>query len=265
MILRGRGIFRGIARGPIVALDSPFSFLGGVDPSTGLLSDSNDVSIAGKVLAFPTGKGSTVGSYTMLEMKRQGTLPAAILNKKAEPIVTTGAVMCGIPLVDSIDVSVLRSWDVAIVDGTEGTVEVEGVEKKSVVTCILMKRDRFLILKRSEKVGTFRGKWAGVSGYVEVGEEPIQTALKEMCEEVRVTDAELVRQADPIVVRSGEIVWEIHSFLFKVKGDGITTDWEHTGHRWIVPDELPGFDTVPGFDRVVEMLLSRKIVSTGTR
>lgn len=265
MILRGRGISGGAARGPIVALDSPFNFLGGVDPSTGLLSNSKEVDIAGKVFAFPAGKGSTVGSYTMLEMKRQGTLPVAILNRKAEPIVTTGAVMCGIPLVDSIEVSLLRSGDTAVVDGTEGAVEVEGVEWKSVVTSILTKGDKFLILRRSGMVGTFRGKWAGVSGYVEVGEEPIQTALKEMSEEVGVTDAELSRQTDPIVIRSAGTVWEIHPFLFKVKDETITTDWEHTEHRWIVPDELPAFDTVPGFGRVIETLLSGKSTSVRTR
>ncbi|MDD1769214.1 MAG: DUF126 domain-containing protein [Methanomassiliicoccales archaeon] len=246
-------------------MSAPFSFLGGVSPSTGLLSGSDDISIAGRVFAFPVGKGSTVGSYTMLEMKRLGTLPIAIVNGRAEPIVTTGAVMCNIPLVDSVDVSLLRSGDRAIVDGTSGTVEVEGVEKKRVVTCILMKEDKFLILKRSGQVGTFRGKWAGVSGYVEAGEEPIQTALKEMSEEVGVDDAGLLRQADSIVVRSGEIVWEIHPFLFKVKDEKIAIDWEHTELRWITRDELATFDTVPGFDRVIRMLLSGKSHSRGNR
>lgn len=208
------------------------------------------------MFAFPVGKGSTVGSYTMLEMKRLGTLPVAIVNSRAEPIVTTGAVICNIPLVDSMDISLLRSGDRATVDGTVGTVEVEGVEWNSVVTCILMKEDKFLILKRSGKVGTFRGKWAGVSGYIEVGEEPIQTALKEISEEVGVNDAQLLRQADSIVVRSGEAVWEIHPFLFKVKNERIAIDWEHTEHRWVTPDELAAFDTVPGFDRVIRMLLS---------
>jgi len=238
-----------------VTLSTPFSFLGGVTPSTGLLSGSDNVSLAGKVFAFPVGKGSTVGSYTMLEMKRAGTLPAAIINCKAEPIVTTGAVMCGIPLVDGVDVSLLRNGDEATVDGTAGTVEVEGVEWKSVVTCILTEGDEFLILKRSGKVGTFRGKWAGVSGYVEEGEEPIETALKEMSEEVGVDDALLLRRAESMVVRSGDTLWEIHPFLFEVAKREIAIDWEHTEHRWITPKELAEFETVPGFDRVIKVLL----------
>lgn len=238
-----------------MTLIAPFSFLGGVNPSTGRLSGSDEVSLAGKVFAFPVGKGSTVGSYTMLEMKRAGTLPTAIVNCRAEPIVTTGAVMCGIPLVDGVDVSLLRSGDKAAVDGIAGTVEIEGVEWKSVVTCILTKGDKFLILKRSGKVGTFRGRWAGVSGYVEVGEEPIETALKEMSEEVGVDDALLLRRAESIVVRSGDTVWEIHPFLFEVANGEVATDWEHTEHRWITLEELPDFDTVPGFDRVMKVLL----------
>jgi predicted aconitase with swiveling domain/8-oxo-dGTP pyrophosphatase MutT (NUDIX family) len=245
-----------MAEGEIVALESSFSFLGGVDQSSGLLQGSGSVGIAGKVFAFTEGKGSTVGSYTMLEMKRRGTLPVAILNTIAEPIVTTGAVICRIPLVDSIDVSVLRNGDRAIVDGTRGAVEIEGVELKDVVTCILTNGDRFLIMKRSEKVGTFKGKWAGVSGFVEVGEEPIQTAVKEMSEEVNVTDARLLKKAAAILVRSGDIVWKLHPFLFAIDNVRVEIDWEHTEHRWILAENLREFDTVPGLDKVIRALLS---------
>lgn len=244
-----------MAEGEIVALESSFSFLGGVDQSNGLLQGSDSVGIAGRVFAFTVGKGSTVGSYTMLEMKRRGTLPVAILNTIAEPIVTTGAVLCRIPLVDSIDVSVLRNGDRAIVDGTRGAVEIEGVELKDVVTCILTNGGRFLIMKRSENVGTYKGKWAGVSGFVEVGEEPIQTAIKEMSEEVNVTDARLLKKADAILIRSGDIVWKMHPFLFETNDVRVETDWEHTDHRWILAENLREFDTVPGLDRVIRALL----------
>lgn len=254
--MQGRPISKGRAEGEVLLYEGPFSFLGGVDPSTGRLSGTDQRAITGKVFAFPVGKGSTVGSFTMLEMKRNGTLPAAIINSTAEPIVATGAVMCGVPLADRIDVSVLRDGDLAVVDGNDGTVEVKEVERKSVVTCIVRHKGRFLILKRSERVGTYRGKWAGVSGYVEKGEEPIQTALKEMREEVGLSDAKLMKQASVLTVRSGQTVWDIHPFLFEVGEERVVTDWEHTEHRWIAQSELLSFDTVPGFARVVETLLS---------
>ncbi len=261
MILRGRAISKGRAEGPTVLLSTPFSFLGGVDARTGSLlapEEARGADLKGSVFAFPCGEGSIVGSYTMLDMAKKGTLPAAIVNERAEPIVTTGAVMAGIPLVDRISISLLRDGDRAIVDGNSGTVELPEVEGKEVVTCVLRKGDRILILRRSEEVGTFRGRWAGVSGYVEAGEKPLDTAYKEMAEEARVTQAELVTEAEPLLIRSGQVIWTIHAFLFGVKNAQVRTDWEHTEHRWIRPNELRDFDIVPGFERVVSLLLSEK-------
>jgi len=119
--LRGRAIWRGWARGEALVSSQPISFYGGVDPETGKIVERGHElegkSIAGKILAFPYGKGSTVGSYTILRLKRRGVAPKAIVNLRCEPIIAVGAIIAEIPTIDGIDVSVMRSGELVEVDG----------------------------------------------------------------------------------------------------------------------------------------------------
>jgi len=255
MILKGRGISRGKAEGRLTLLRKPFSFLGGVDPKTGRLtvaSGAEGREIRNGIFAFPSGRGSTVGSYTILQMRKLATAPAAIINEKAETIVATGAVMAGVPMIDSIDLGLLLDGDEVIVDGESGTLELPHVDEVDVVTCILRFEGKILILKRSEKVSTNQGLWAGVSGYIEDGEAPLQTARKEIREETAVENAELLKSGEILKVRSGTRLWCIHPFLFEPASADITIDWEHTDYRWIDPDDIDHGTTVPGFQLVLK-------------
>ena len=255
MKLEGRGISRGEAEGEVLLSDAPVSFLGGIAPASGELADRPGGSVTGRVFAFPRGKGSTVGSYVMLEMKRVGTLPAAIINESAEPIVATGAVLSGVPLVDGIDLSLLRSGDRCVVDGSKGTVELPDVREVHVVSCFLRCGEELLMLKRSDRVGTFPGHWAAVSGYVEEEETPLEAARREIMEEVSL-EPELVRAADPARVRNEDTIWVIHPFLFHTGERSVTIDWEHTEYQWMLPDRMAGLKTVPGLEEVYRSLLS---------
>ncbi|ASJ14205.1 DUF126 domain-containing protein [Thermococcus radiotolerans] len=129
MRLQGRKIVGGKAEGELVVSQKPLSFLGGVDPETGIVTDAeSDIrgqSIAGKILAFPRGKGSTVGSYVIYALKKNGKAPKAIIVGEAETIVATGAIIAGIPMVDGVDVSKLRSGKRVTVNADEGLVEIE--------------------------------------------------------------------------------------------------------------------------------------------
>ncbi|QYZ80348.1 DUF126 domain-containing protein [Methanofollis formosanus] len=128
MIVKGRGIAKGSASGRLLVSDAPLSFLSGVDPESGVIIEEGHPlqgqSIVGTVFAFPYGKGSTVGSYVMYALSRNEKAPAAIINTEAEPIIATGAIMSGIPMVDHLEVGLADLPDGAevTVDGDEGTV-----------------------------------------------------------------------------------------------------------------------------------------------
>lgn len=261
--MKGRGIRRGRVEGTALVCSTPLSFLGGVDVRTGRIRDgecdADGRSVRGKVLCFPFGRGSTVGSYAMYQLRLNGKAPKGIVNSSAEPIVATGAIMSDIPMVDKVDISLVADGDRVIVDGAEGTVELKGVEERHVVTAILRRRGKMLLLKRSDEVGSYRGRWAGVSGYIERGEEDIDAVRREIEEEVGLRKLRLVRRTDPQGFRHEDVVWTVHPFLFDVGAEKLSTDWEHVDSAWIEPDELTGYDTVPGLKVVVEKLLRRPI------
>ena len=132
LLIRGRGIAGGLGKGPLLVSPVPLSFLSGVDPESGIIVEKGHplqgVCIAGTVLAFPYGKGSTVGSYVLYALSRNGHAPAAIVNTEAEPIIATGAIIGEIPMIDHIDIPInrLRSGIQVQVNGDSGEMMYEG-------------------------------------------------------------------------------------------------------------------------------------------
>ncbi|MCX8173108.1 MAG: DUF126 domain-containing protein [Thermoplasmata archaeon] len=128
MIMQGRGISPGIVEGTAIVSKSPLSFYGGIDPKTGIVIEKGHElegkCVSGKILVFPNGKGSTVGSYVIYGLKKYGKEPLAIINQKMETIVATGVILAGIPAVDSVEISRITEGAVLRVDGTKGTVEI---------------------------------------------------------------------------------------------------------------------------------------------
>lgn len=120
MELKGRIIYKGRGEGEALTTNQPISFYGGVDPNTGeVIEKGHELqgkSVKGKVLVFPTGKGSTVGSYTIYRMKKNGTAPAGIVNRECETIVAVGAIISEIPCVDSVDISRIKTGDMVRIE-----------------------------------------------------------------------------------------------------------------------------------------------------
>ena len=261
MRLEGRAVSPGRAEGEALASGKPMSFLGGVDRETGTVldptSDLRGESVAGRVLAFPHGKGSTVGSYVLYGLARRGRAPAAIVNERTETIVATGCILGGIPLVDGIDVSILRTGDRILVDGGAGAIDVPDVTERPVVTAFLRNRGRVLIVKRGEKVGTFRGAWSGVSGYLEEGTRPVEQARQEIREETAMAGARLRSHGPVIRTRHESTVFAVHPFLFDVPSRRVRLDWENVEARWVRPEELGRLTTVPKLAEVLASVLPR--------
>lgn len=131
MIIKARTISKGKAWGEALVSQAPIGFLGGVDPKTGIVIEKGhpleNRCVSGKVLIFPCGKGSTVGSYVMLQLAKNGKAPAAIINSSAEPIIAVGAIISGIPMVDKPEKDVfmlLKGGEDVEVDGDRGTIRI---------------------------------------------------------------------------------------------------------------------------------------------
>ncbi len=111
----------GRAEGELLVSQSAISFYGGVDLETGRVCEPGHELegelLAGRILALPTGKGSTVGSYALYRLAKAGLAPAAILLAEAEPIVVTGAILAGLPCADQVPVAELHSGWHALLDG----------------------------------------------------------------------------------------------------------------------------------------------------
>jgi predicted aconitase with swiveling domain len=128
MKLVGRKIYKGIAEAEAIVTNDGISFYGGVDPDTGKVvevgHELEGQSVTGKVLVFPTGKGSTVGSYTMYRMMKNNTAPVAIVNNQIDTIIAVGCIISEIPCVDKIDISNIKTGQRIVVNGSEGIIEI---------------------------------------------------------------------------------------------------------------------------------------------
>jgi len=118
-----RVVKAGHAEGEALVSPEPIGFFGGVDPDTGVVIDPGHPlegqCVARRVLVFPTGKGSTVGSYILYRLARNGLAPAAIVNAEADPVVAVGAVIAEIPMVDHVDISLIQIGDWVEIDDDE--------------------------------------------------------------------------------------------------------------------------------------------------
>jgi len=127
--MKGRMISPGKARGEAIVSRTPIGFYGGIDPKTGIVIEKGHElegqCVKDMILIFPKGKGSTVGSYVIYGLKKNGVAPAAIVNRETETIVATGVILAGIPCVDGIDIDKIKTGDKLAVDADNATVEIE--------------------------------------------------------------------------------------------------------------------------------------------
>jgi len=259
MKLRGRRVVGGKASGRVLASPVPFSFVGGADPSTGAILDAEtgaaEERLRGRVFVFPHGKGSTVGSYVIYGLAKRGVGPLAIVNESADAIVAVGAALGGIPMVDRIDTGGLRTGDRIDVNADRGTVELPDVRAKRVVSAILENRGRILLVLRSQDVGSFRGRWSAISGYIEGREAPKARAIQEAREETGMKALKFLAAGRTILTRDDGTAFVVHPFLFEVPSRRVRLDWENVEHRWVRPEDVDRFDTVPRLKDVIATVL----------
>ncbi|MEZ4864894.1 MAG: NUDIX pyrophosphatase [Caldilineaceae bacterium] len=125
----------------------------------------------------------------------------------------------------------------------------ENLPEQPVVTAFLRHAGKILLVRRSNAVGSYQGQWAGISGYLE-DPTALAQARREIREETGLTDEQvrLVAQAPPIPIPAPELgkSWVVHPFLFEIADPAaIQLDWENLELRWVQPDEVADYPTVP--------------------
>lgn len=127
--MKGRMISPGKCRGIAIVSKEPIGFYGGIDIKTGYVIEKNHPlegkCIKNKILVFPCGKGSTVGSYVLYGLKRNNVAPIGIINEETETIVATGVILAGIPCIDKIDIKRIKTGDNLLLDANNGIVNIE--------------------------------------------------------------------------------------------------------------------------------------------
>ncbi|RLF31273.1 MAG: hypothetical protein DRM98_05910 [Thermoplasmata archaeon] len=127
--MKGRTISPGKVEGEAIVSTEPIGFYGGIDIKTGVVIEKGHPlegeKVSGKILVFPCGKGSTVGSYVIYGLKKNNVAPLGIINKETETIVATGVILAGIPCVDQVDISRIKNGDKVLLDADNGVVEIK--------------------------------------------------------------------------------------------------------------------------------------------
>ena len=127
--MKGRMISPGKAEGVAIVTSEPIGFYGGIDSKTGIVIDKGHPlegkCIKDKILVFPCGKGSTVGSYVIYGLKKNGVAPRGIINEETETIVATGVILAGIPCVDKIDIKQIKDGSIILLDADDASVTIQ--------------------------------------------------------------------------------------------------------------------------------------------
>jgi len=127
--MKGRIISPGKTEGEAIVSSEPIGFYGGIDAKTGIVIEKDHPlegkKVTGKILVFPCGKGSTVGSYVIYGLSKNDVGPVGIINKETETIVATGVILAGIPCIDQIDIEKIKTGDKLILDADKGIVEIK--------------------------------------------------------------------------------------------------------------------------------------------
>lgn len=206
------------------------------------------------VVVSPGPEPASLDSFRALD--RAGRDPSAVILPRPSPDMVRALALAKIPAVRFDQAGALLDGDEVTVDGAEGYLELPAVKEVPVVTAILRDaRGHILLLRRSEKVGSFRGFWAGVSGFLEAS-SPLEQALIEIGEETSLSrsDVRLEREGNRVYARDGARMFVVHPFLFATSRTDIRIDWEHTEFTWVPPSDVPKYRTVPGMDRVFATL-----------
>lgn len=139
----------------------------------------------------------------------------------------------------------------------DGRIDYSNSAIAPVITVFIKYKDKILLLKRSDKVRTYQGKWNTVAGYLDELKPIREKVLEEIKEEIGINEDNFlsIRIGEPYEFTDFEVnkTWVIHPILVELKyKPDIKLDWEHTEYKWIKPEELKEFEVVSNLDKSLE-------------
>ena len=160
--------------------------------------------------------------------------------------------------------SLLKSLNKTLPHFDDGRINYKGASTAIVISCFVMKRSDILLLKRSNNVGTYKGKWGNVAGYVDEIIPLDQKVKKEIMEETGINSMDIVKIVQGMEFESNDILigkrWLIIPFLALVSENvKIKLSSEHVKYEWVKPDNIISFDTVPDFTKSLECVMNIKV------
>ena len=142
----------------------------------------------------------------------------------------------------------------------DGRIDYTNSEEAPVITVFVKYKEEILLLKRSDKVGTYKEKWNTIAGYLDEIKPIKEKVLEELREEIDVHREQIksikFREPYPLIDKELNKKWLIHPVLVELKEKPeIKLDWEHTEYKWIYPKELSNYDTIIDFARTLKLAL----------
>jgi len=142
----------------------------------------------------------------------------------------------------------------------DGRIDYSNSDIAPVITVFVKHKDEILLLKRSDKVRTYQGKWNTVAGYLDELKSIREKILEELRDELGINEDNIssIRLGEPYQFTDTKAnkTWIVHPILVGLKNKpDIKLDWEHTEYKWIRPEELEDFDTIPRLDKSLKNAL----------
>ncbi len=157
--------------------------------------------------------------------------------------------------------SLLKKFSDGLPKFEDGRIDYSKSDKAPVITVFVKYKNKILLLKRSDKVRTYQGKWNTIAGYLDEVKPIKEKVLEELKEEIGICEAEIsnIKYFDSYKLNDNKInkIWIVHPVLVELKNKvEVKLDWEHTEYKWISPEELRKFDIVTDLDKSLRRVLN---------
>ena len=142
----------------------------------------------------------------------------------------------------------------------DGRINYSDSNEAPVVTIFVKYKNEILLLKRSDKVRTYRGKWNTIAGYLDEVKPLKEKVWEELREEIGVIEKDIlnIKYGGSYKLKDKKInkIWIVHPVLVELKDKPeIVLDWEHTEYKWIKPKDLNKYDTVASLGETLNKVL----------